>query len=227
MLLVRTKSNFGPAEEEARHAGLQMAMEEGGGDAHQDAKSDNTVLITAAEMDGQVVSEVEIESAGGKEAEDVQEEPDVNTAYGYKCKKKADIAFEQQVIDLVKGESLHDDTDYYCHSLAKQFKLFDQQQKAIAKAHISQVMLEVQYPVCRPQPVALPPQTIMYQQLEQVPVEGNNAQHALQDMQQFVYMHAYHEFNTICLQLLCSIFDLFATCRTVMTTYLGIKLSYS
>ena len=81
--------------------------------------SDVTVKVTAAEMDGQQVAEmVEIQA---------DDEPDVSASYAYKKKKKSEDNFEQQVLDIMKGESSHDDTDYFCHSLAKQFKSFNSQ----------------------------------------------------------------------------------------------------
>ncbi len=62
------------------------------------------------------------------------------------------------------------DTDYFCHSLAKQFKSFDAQQKACAKAHISQVMFEVQYPMCRQSlSVPMPSTSFHFQEVQQVP----------------------------------------------------------
>ena len=87
----RTKSNFSPIEQAACEAGLAMGDEsnqKGQGDAH----SDDTVLISVAEMDGQVVSEVEISVAGN--ADEDNTEPDVNEAYAYKEKKKGSDNFE-------------------------------------------------------------------------------------------------------------------------------------
>ncbi len=94
----RTKSNFGPVEQAACEAGLVLALGEDAG-GQGDAHSDDTVLISAAELGGQVVNEVEIAADGNDGDQDPNEELDVNEVYAYKKKKTSDN-FEQQVVDL-------------------------------------------------------------------------------------------------------------------------------
>ena len=134
-------------------------------------------------MDGQVVNEVEISTSGNGDEDVPNKEPDVNEAYAYKKKKKSTDNFEQQVVDLLKNEASHDDTDYFCHSLAKQFKSFDAQQKACAKVHISQIMFEVQYPMYHP--TTMPAGNFNFQEVQQGP--------PVQQVQEVAEGHVLHE----------------------------------